>query len=99
MNLIHRYSCNSATWANVVRTRMLPWVLGENVNLGDNVLEIGPGPGRTTEWLRERVPQLTAIEIDHKLAEKLRRLATEKVTIVEGDATKMSLPSDTYSSA
>ncbi|MEO8456869.1 MAG: methyltransferase domain-containing protein [Chloroflexota bacterium] len=98
MNLFHRYYCNSDGWATVVKKRMIPWVL-EKADLGDNVLEIGPGPGRTTEWLRDNVPHLTAIEIDHKLAQKLQRFASEKVRIVEGDATKMSLLSDTYSSA
>lgn len=98
MNLFHRWYCNSDRWADSVKKYMLPWVL-DDVELGDNVLEIGPGPGRTTEWLKERTPQLTAIEIDHKLAEKLKRLADGNVRIVEGDATNMSLPNDTFSSA
>jgi ubiquinone/menaquinone biosynthesis C-methylase UbiE len=98
MNLFHRWYCNSDSWAESVRKYMLPWVL-DDADLGDNVLEIGPGPGRTTEWLQERVPRLTAIEIDHKLAQKLQRLADGRTTIVEGDATQMSLNDNTYSSA
>jgi ubiquinone/menaquinone biosynthesis C-methylase UbiE len=98
MNLFHRWYCNSDGWAESVKKYMLPWVL-DDVDLGDNVLEIGPGPGRTTEWLKDNVPQLTAIEIDHRLAEKLKRLADGHVRIVEGDATNMSLPDNTYSSA
>ncbi len=98
VNLFHRWYCNSNGWAEAVKKYMLPCVLDE-VYLGDNVLEIGPGPGRTTEWLKERVPHLTAIEIDHKLAESLKRLADGTVTIVEGDATNMSLPDNSFSSA
>jgi len=98
MNLFHRWYCNSNNWAESVKKYMLPWVL-DDVDLGDSVLEIGPGPGRTTEWLKERTPQLTAIEVDHKLAEKLKRLADGKVRIVEGDATNMSLPDNAFSSA
>ena len=40
--------------------------------LGDmsqsTVLEIGPGPGVTTDLLRERVARLTCVEIDRGLA-------------------------------
>src|SRR6267143_235620 len=68
VNLIHRRYCRSDGWAFAVQKYMLPWVL-KDIDLGDNALEIGPGPGRTTEWLRDHVPHLTAIEIDHALAE------------------------------
>lgn len=72
----------------------------ENVDLGDHVLEIGPGPGVTTDWLRTRVPHLTAVEIDHALAESLRRrMEGSNVTAVEGDATAMQLPDATFDSA
>lgn len=99
MNLIHRWYCKSDGWARIVTEHMMPGVIGDR-DLGDNVLEIGPGPGRTTDWLRARVPALTAIEIDHKLAEALReRLAGSNVTVVEGDATKMPFPDDSFSAA
>jgi ubiquinone/menaquinone biosynthesis C-methylase UbiE len=72
----------------------------KDLDLGDNVLEIGPGPGRTTEWIRERVPSLTAIEIDQKLAESLKaRMAGTNVNVVEGDATKMPFPDATFTGA
>jgi len=78
---------------------MLPWIL-KDVDLGDNVLEIGPGPGVTTNWLRERVPHMTAVEIDHSLATKLaQRLADTNVKVVEGDATRMTFPDSSFSSA
>lgn len=78
---------------------MLPWVL-KDVDLGDNALEIGPGPGRTTEWLRGHVPHLTAVEIDRALAESLKkRLAGPHLTVVEGDATDMQFPDAAFSGA
>jgi hypothetical protein len=44
MNLIHRWLCSSARWNKVVETYILPWTL-EGLNLGSDVLEVGPGPG------------------------------------------------------
>ena len=72
MNLIHRWYCKSEAWAKIVHNEMLPNAF-RGLELGDNVLEIGPGPGRTTEWIRERVPALTAIEIDQRLAVALTK--------------------------
>jgi ubiquinone/menaquinone biosynthesis C-methylase UbiE len=99
VNLIHRRYCRSDGWAFAVQKYMLPWVL-KDIDLGDNALEIGPGPGRTTEWLRDHVPHLTAIEIDHALAESLKkRLAGPNLTIVEGDAANMQFADAAFSAA
>lgn len=98
MNLFHRWYCNSKGWARNME-RYLPLML-QGVELGDSVLEIGPGPGVITELLRARVPRLTSIEIDHKLAASLQaRLAGTNVMVVEGDATAMEFPDGTFSSA
>jgi 16S rRNA A1518/A1519 N6-dimethyltransferase RsmA/KsgA/DIM1 with predicted DNA glycosylase/AP lyase activity len=53
MNLLHRWYCRSDGWAKIVQEYMLPAIL-KDVELGDHLLEVGPGPGRTTEWLKER---------------------------------------------
>ncbi len=99
MNLIHRWYCRSDAWAKVVQEYMLPKAL-DGLDLGDNVLEIGPGPGRTTEWLSERLPTLTAIEIDRKLADALRlRFDNSNVRVVEGDATQMPFPDSSFTGA
>jgi len=99
VNILHRRYCRSDEWRKAVHQGMLPWVLGD-VALGENVLEIGPGPGVTTDWLRERVPNLTSIEIDHKLARSLKeRLAGANVTVVEGDAAAMAFPDASFDSA
>jgi SAM-dependent methyltransferase len=99
MNLIHRWYCRSNGWAKIVQQFMLPAIL-KDADLGDNVLEIGPGPGCTTDWLRERVPHLTAVEIDHDLASSLSdRLAGTNVTVVEGDATNLAFEDGEFSGA
>jgi ubiquinone/menaquinone biosynthesis C-methylase UbiE len=97
VNLFHRWYCNSAGWARQLE-QFLPMTV-RGVELGDHLLEIGPGPGLTTDWLRERVPSMTSIEIDHRLAEKLKaRLAGTNVTVVEGDASEMPFPDSSFSS-
>jgi SAM-dependent methyltransferase len=86
MNRIHQWLCRSDWWRSTIQQR-LPWVL-EGVDLGQNVLELGPGPGLTTDVLRQSVNRLTALELDPKLATSLSaRLAGSNVEVVSGDAT------------
>jgi hypothetical protein len=93
VNWIHNWLCRSERWRRTVERR-LPWALAR-VDLGANVLELGPGPGLTTDLLRKRVPQLTAIEIDRRLAESLAsRLNGSNVQVVKGDATEHRLLHD-----
>ena len=54
---------------------------------GDPIVEIGPGEGALTRPLLERVPHLTAIEIDRDLASSLsREFPPERLTVVSADA-------------
>lgn len=39
---------------------------------GDNLIEIGPGRGALTEKLLARIPSLTAVEIDKRVADELK---------------------------
>ncbi len=48
MNRGHRRLCGSARWGRHIRDDLVPWVVGTRP-LGDSVLEIGPGPGLTTD--------------------------------------------------
>ena len=98
MNRLHRWYCRSDLWAATVRDQ-LPWVL-RGVELGDEVLEVGPGPGLTTDLLRKRVSRVTAIEIDRRLAEALRqRTLGQGVEVVTGDATAMPFQAARFSAA
>lgn len=96
MNAFHRWYCNSGRWTKRLQGELMPAVL-RGIELGGDVLEIGPGPGASTDWLRERAARVTSIEIDGRLAEALRRrLAGTNVTVVEGDATAMPLPDASF---
>ena len=52
----------------------------------DRLVEIGPGLGALTDALLERVPRLTAIEIDRDLAARWRERAPGRVELIEADA-------------
>ncbi|HLB26709.1 MAG TPA: class I SAM-dependent methyltransferase [Dehalococcoidia bacterium] len=99
MNLLHRCACRSASWGKLLESRIIPWTLDE-VSLGGDALEIGPGPGLTTDVLRTTVERLTCIEIDQRLAASLaKRMQGLNVTVVEGDATEMPFPDGSFSGA
>lgn len=64
----------------------------ESVELGANVLEIGPGPGVTTACLGELALNLTCVEIDAKYASSLaRRMARHGIRVLAGDGAAMPL--------
>jgi 16S rRNA A1518/A1519 N6-dimethyltransferase RsmA/KsgA/DIM1 with predicted DNA glycosylase/AP lyase activity len=99
MNLAHRWLCRSDSWRNVVETHIAPWVL-EGVDLGSDVLEVGPGPGVTTDLLRSRVSHLTCVEIDRGFACALaRRTAGSNVRVLCEDATAMSFADAAFDAA
>lgn len=68
--------------------RHLPWAIGDQ-QLGDDVLDVGPGYGATTDVLSTAVAQLTSVEVDAELAAMPadRFAATPSVRIVNADAT------------
>jgi len=89
MNRNHRRLCASDEWGEYIRDELMPWVLGDRA-LGGSVLEIGPGPGLTTDLLRRCTRRLTAVEADPQAAESLRRrLRGTNVTVVRADAGDM----------
>ena len=99
MNLVHRWLCRSAGWRKTVERDVLPWVLN-GVDLGSDVLEVGPGPGITTDLLRPRIDRMTAIEIDAALAQSLcARLQGTNVNVVHADATRMPFEDARFSGA
>jgi ubiquinone/menaquinone biosynthesis C-methylase UbiE len=97
MNLLHRLVCRSALWRWTVERWVIPWAL-DGVDPGEDVLELGPGPGLTTDVLRERAARLTAVEIDPRLASSLQeRMKNTNVEVVEADATAMPFPDGSFS--
>jgi SAM-dependent methyltransferase len=99
MNEAHK-RCGSDEWRQTIREVILPWALGD-VDLGDDVLEVGPGYGATTDVLSEAVPRLTSVEIDDELAAMLveRFAGVPSVQIVHGDATALAYADDRFSGA
>ena len=99
MNRIHHWLCRSESWRKELEATIVPWVLG-GVTLGSNVLEVGPGPGLTTDILRSRVAALTALEIDSELANSLAdRTRGGNVKVIQGDATAMPFENAQFSGA
>lgn len=99
MNAFHRWACRSARWKTALEEQMLPWTL-DGVDLGENLLEVGPGPGLTTDLLRTRFAHMTSVEIDRALAESLqKRMSGSNVRVVRGDATVLPFESGSFSGA
>jgi ubiquinone/menaquinone biosynthesis C-methylase UbiE len=99
MNENHARVCTSPEWAEHIQTEILP-VLTAGVDLGKEMLEIGAGPGAATEWLRHRVAQLTAVEVDAAAAAALaNRYDGTNVQIVTGSAAELSYPAESFDSA
>lgn len=96
MNENHKWLCGSPEWAAQLQETVLPRLFAD-VEVGDRMLEIGPGPGAATDWLRHRVGALTAIEIDPEAADALRaKFAGSNVEIVTGDATRLPWPDGSF---
>jgi SAM-dependent methyltransferase len=96
MNRTHHWYCQSSRWKRRVEQELIPWALGD-ATLQGPALEIGPGPGITTNYLRTRVPTLTALENDPALAKKLAaKFRDTNVRVIEGDATAMPFETGTF---
>lgn len=76
---------------------MIPWALGD-LDLGDDVLEIGPGYGANIRVLVDRAPRYTAVEIDPVMAERLQNEFGSRARVIHGDGTDTGLPAGQFSS-
>jgi SAM-dependent methyltransferase len=99
MNQAHLDFLVTDEWRAALRDWILPYAL-EDAELGTDVLEIGSGPGLTTDLFRDRFDRVTAVELDPNLADALRsRLAGTNVEVVTADATDMPFEADRFSGA
>lgn len=90
--------CATPEWSEEIRHSVVAYMTA-HANLGESMLEIGPGPGAATEWLRHEVKQLVAIELDETSAGRLaERYEGTNVEVVVGDATRLAYPDDSYDS-
>jgi ubiquinone/menaquinone biosynthesis C-methylase UbiE len=98
MNPDHEKLCGSQEWAAHLRAQILP-VVTAGVSLGQDMLEIGPGPGAATAWLQERVAHLTVLEADEAAATRLAaRYPDSNITVDIGDATQMPYGDESFDS-
>ena len=94
MNENHAQLCPSPEWAVRIQDEVLP-SLTQHADLGADMLEIGPGPGAATEWLRQKLARLTAVEVDAAAARNLAgRYSGGNVKVVVGNATELSYADD-----
>jgi SAM-dependent methyltransferase len=97
MNENHAKLCPSPQWAAWLQGEILP-VLAAQAGLGEEMLEIGPGPGAATGWLAGRVKRLVALEADEQAAAALA-VKYPDVEVLTGDATAMGFPDGSFDSA
>ncbi len=74
----------------------MPWGL-EDIELGDDVLEIGPGFGATTRLLTRRGLRLSVLELDERYCRRLRSELGGSVAVTEGDATELPFEEGRFS--
>jgi SAM-dependent methyltransferase len=98
VNSDHQRLCTSPEWAAHLQNNVLPALLS-GVELGERLLEFGPGPGAATEWLRLRVGQLTAVEVDPDAADSLAtRFAHDNVEVIVGDCARTPFADESFDS-
>lgn len=100
MNRFENWFCGSSVWRFVTERKLLPWIVS-GYPLGDHVLEVGAGPGATTDELLRRAARVTSLEFDSafvaRLAEKHKH-KDSRVTVVQGDAASLPFPDNSFSS-
>ncbi|CAN5550185.1 class I SAM-dependent methyltransferase [soil metagenome] len=88
----------------MIRDVILPWAIGDE-RLGppgaEDVLEVGPGYGATTDVLSASLAKLTSVEIDDDLFAYLtdRFAGVSAVQIVHADATALDCPDGRFTGA
>jgi ubiquinone/menaquinone biosynthesis C-methylase UbiE len=99
VNENHARLCPSPEWAQHLHGDVLPAIIN-GVALGGELLEVGPGPGAATDWLRTRVRRVVAVEHDESAADALAvRFAHTNVEVVHGDATALGFADASFDSA
>jgi ubiquinone/menaquinone biosynthesis C-methylase UbiE len=98
MNSFETWFCGSSFWRWTTERKILPWML-RGAELGDYVLELGAGPGATTDALCKRAKHVAALEYDSAFARRLHeRFCDSHVAVVQSDAAQLPFASGTFSS-
>ena len=97
MNGAHNVLCASGWWARRAEFELIPFGL-DGIDLGDDVLEIGPGFGATTRVLVQRFGKVNVLELDARYCRRLRSELGDSVAVTQGDATRLPYPDGRFSS-
>lgn len=90
--------CSTSEWAEFMESEVLVPVTA-GLDLGNEMLEIGPGPGAATHWLRHRVKRIVALELDPDAATRLAdELAGTDVTVQVGDSMRLPFSEASFDS-
>ncbi len=96
MNSNHAKLMPSPEWAAHIQDEVLPQATA-GVELGTDLVELGPGPGAATDWLRHRVSRLVAVEQEDEAAARLAaRYAGTNVEVVAGNAAALGYPDASF---
>jgi ubiquinone/menaquinone biosynthesis C-methylase UbiE len=97
MNENHDKLMASEEWAAHIQGEVLP-IATAGVALGPDLLELGPGPGAATDWLRHHVKRLVAVEHEEAAAARLaeRFAEDDSVEAVTGDASALGYPDASF---
>jgi ubiquinone/menaquinone biosynthesis C-methylase UbiE len=98
VNVIHNLFCSSRWWSRRVEDKLVPWGL-DGVELGDDVLEVGPGFGATTRQLTRKLGtgRLTVLELDEDYCHRLSSKLSDTVKVVQGNATTLPFADNRFS--
>jgi SAM-dependent methyltransferase len=90
--------CATREWAEFMESEVLEPVTA-GLDLGDEMLEVGPGAGAAARWLRHRVKRLVAVELDPDAAARLaEELDGTNVTVEVGDSTNTPFSAASFDS-
>jgi ubiquinone/menaquinone biosynthesis C-methylase UbiE len=96
VNENHAKLMPSPEWAAHIQDEILPRATA-GVELGTDLLELGPGPGAATDWLRHRVGRLIAVEQEEEAATRLaERYLGTNVVVALGDAAALKYPDASF---
>lgn len=97
MNSFENWFCASGFWGYMTERKWLPWAL-EGTDLGEQVLEVGAGPGAATAELARRARSVTSLEYSHDFCVRLQT-KVDVARVVQGDAAVLPFASQTFTSA
>lgn len=98
MNEAHAELCSSQEWAEHLTGELLPETV-RGIDLGEDLLEVGPGYGAATTTLARLAARVTAVEIDPAMADRLRAIVPDNVEVLTQGASALPFAAGRFSAA